>query len=126
VPMWDRLLLAMDQYESGQTALAFTARFAAETGADSRGPRNGLVSRQRFVAPNQEVVSILLVRFEATTNVSAGLARDHRCQPAHCAVHSPPSFPVTTLRRFQVVRRGPARRSAWDASAKTASPTGSL
>ena len=34
--MWDRLLFAMDQYESGQTALGFTAGLAAMTGTDVR------------------------------------------------------------------------------------------
>jgi len=34
--MWDRLLLAMDQYESGQAALTFTAGLAAATGTDVR------------------------------------------------------------------------------------------
>jgi nucleotide-binding universal stress UspA family protein len=34
--MWDRLLLAIDQYESGQTALEFTAGLAAATGTDVR------------------------------------------------------------------------------------------
>jgi nucleotide-binding universal stress UspA family protein len=34
--MWDRLLLAIDQYESGQTALRFTAELAALTSADVR------------------------------------------------------------------------------------------
>jgi nucleotide-binding universal stress UspA family protein len=34
--MWDRLLFAMDQYESGQTALGFTAGLAAATGVDVR------------------------------------------------------------------------------------------
>jgi nucleotide-binding universal stress UspA family protein len=36
VVMWDRLLFAMDQYESGQTALEFTAGLAAATGTDVR------------------------------------------------------------------------------------------
>jgi nucleotide-binding universal stress UspA family protein len=34
--MWDRLLFAIDQYESGQTALEFTAGLAAATGTDVR------------------------------------------------------------------------------------------
>jgi nucleotide-binding universal stress UspA family protein len=34
--MWDRLLLAMDQYESGQTALEFTAGLAAAMGTTVR------------------------------------------------------------------------------------------
>ena len=34
--MWDRLLFAMDQYESGQTALEFTAGLATATGTDVR------------------------------------------------------------------------------------------
>ncbi len=34
--MWDRLLLAIDQYESGQTALKFTAELASLTSADVR------------------------------------------------------------------------------------------
>jgi nucleotide-binding universal stress UspA family protein len=36
VVMWDRLLFAIDQYESGQTALEFTAGLAAATGTDVR------------------------------------------------------------------------------------------
>ena len=36
VVMWDRLLLAIDQYESGQTALEFTARLAAATCTEVR------------------------------------------------------------------------------------------
>jgi len=36
VVMWDRLLFAMDQYESGQTALEFTAGLAGATGTDVR------------------------------------------------------------------------------------------
>ena len=34
--MWDRLLFAIDQYESGQTALEFTAGLAAATGTEVR------------------------------------------------------------------------------------------
>jgi nucleotide-binding universal stress UspA family protein len=34
--MWRRLLLTIDQFESGQTALEFTARLASATGADVR------------------------------------------------------------------------------------------
>jgi nucleotide-binding universal stress UspA family protein len=34
--MWRRLLLAIDQFESGQTALEFTTHLAASTGADVR------------------------------------------------------------------------------------------
>src|ERR1019366_10099428 len=34
--MWDRLLFAIDQYESGQTALEFTAGLAAATCTDVR------------------------------------------------------------------------------------------
>src|ERR1019366_7757654 len=36
VVMWDRLLLAIDQYESGQTALELTARLAAATCTEVR------------------------------------------------------------------------------------------
>jgi len=34
--MWDRLLLAMDQFEAGQTALHFTAGLASATGSEVR------------------------------------------------------------------------------------------
>ena len=34
--MWERLLFAIDQYESGQTALRFTAGLATSLGADVR------------------------------------------------------------------------------------------
>src|ERR1035438_3577345 len=34
--MWDRLLLAIDQFDSGQAALDFTTGFAAASGADVR------------------------------------------------------------------------------------------
>jgi nucleotide-binding universal stress UspA family protein len=36
VVMWNRLLFAIDQYESGQTALQFAAGLAAATGSDVR------------------------------------------------------------------------------------------
>jgi len=36
VAMWDRLLLAIDQYQAGQTALEFTTGLAAATGSEVR------------------------------------------------------------------------------------------
>lgn len=49
--MWDRLLFAIDQYESGQTALEFTAGLAAATGTDVRVIHVRELSRLARVPP---------------------------------------------------------------------------
>jgi nucleotide-binding universal stress UspA family protein len=49
--MWDRLLLAMDSYESGQTALNFTAGLAAATEAEVRIVHVRELSRLARVPP---------------------------------------------------------------------------
>jgi nucleotide-binding universal stress UspA family protein len=49
--MWDRLLFAIDQYESGQAALQFTECFAAATGTDVRVIHVRELSRLARVPP---------------------------------------------------------------------------
>jgi nucleotide-binding universal stress UspA family protein len=49
--MWDRLLFAIDQYESGQTALEFTVGLAAATGTDVRVIHVRELSRLARVPP---------------------------------------------------------------------------
>jgi nucleotide-binding universal stress UspA family protein len=49
--MWDRLLFAIDQFESGQTALKFTAGLAAATGADVQVMHVRELSRAARVPP---------------------------------------------------------------------------
>jgi nucleotide-binding universal stress UspA family protein len=49
--MWDRLLLAIDQFESGQTALRVSERLALGTGADVRMIHIRLLSKWARVPP---------------------------------------------------------------------------
>jgi nucleotide-binding universal stress UspA family protein len=49
--MWDRMLLAIDQYDSGQTALGFTAGLAVATATDVRVIHVRELSRLARVPP---------------------------------------------------------------------------
>lgn len=53
--MWDRLLLAMDQFDSGQAALDFTTGLAASSGADVRVFHARELSKSTRVPPLETV-----------------------------------------------------------------------
>jgi nucleotide-binding universal stress UspA family protein len=77
--MWDRLLLAIDQFESGQTALKFTAGLAASTGANVQVMHVRELSRAARVPPLETPAEADALVDEAVFSLRmAGIGADGR------------------------------------------------
>jgi nucleotide-binding universal stress UspA family protein len=77
--MWDRLLFAIDGYESGQTALTFTAGLAIATGADVRVTHVRELSRLARVPPLESQADAVALVDEAVFSLRlAGVGAEGR------------------------------------------------
>jgi nucleotide-binding universal stress UspA family protein len=79
--MWDRLLLAIDPFESGQTALHFTASIAAANDADVRVVHFREMSKLARVPPLETVAEAEQIVHEAVLALRlAGLGAEGRAR----------------------------------------------
>jgi nucleotide-binding universal stress UspA family protein len=77
--MWERLLLAIDQFESGQTALKFTAGLAAANGADGKVIHIREVSRWARIPPLETPTDASHLVDQAAVSLRlAGISADGR------------------------------------------------
>jgi nucleotide-binding universal stress UspA family protein len=119
--MFDRLLFALDQYESGQTALRFTTELARESGADVRVFHARKLSKLARVPPIERPADARLLVEEAVLHLRiSGIGAEGRAtsvvedRVANCVVQESVDWNCDAIILGSRRLRGISRLAGWN------------